>query len=266
MLRRNQGVEIHGHFSVDLQGRSALINESVVLETYYDEPVSWQEQLRVHSIVLEFLSLAAWRPCGISRMRVAKALGEQPPSANGEGSRWLEVATQELPLEDAKVERHRFIYPFRDSGPDALDRWLEMHDSYTEVIHPLLSIINSGYHWDNEAAVQSSISLEALAFNISGLPKREWRGVRYRKALDIITDSLGEMPFTDVEQWKSDAVKVYNGAKHPNHAMSGDGLRVETIRRNVAVVRFWFGLQMGYSPEVLNSGFDLDPLLKPGFR
>ncbi|TBT82474.1 hypothetical protein ET989_14505 [Propioniciclava sinopodophylli] len=117
------------------------------------------------------------------------------------------------------------------------------------------------------ALVQSGIALENLGYQIvvqkkggTGLNTR--RQLTYRDALEKILDDMTVKPFEDTDEWIQDSIDCYMGAKHADRATPDTLTQVDTLRRNLLVLRFWIGLEIGVKPESLTATLGRDPLLR----
>ncbi len=211
------------------------------------------------------MSVAAWRKFGVSALKVRHD-GDGEPWPDGTlRPTWRAVATHMLPEDKPLPKNVSFLYPYAEVGPRGVQRWLRLHEDYTDVLTAVVNILWSDNPWGHAALVQSGIALENLGYQIvvqkkggTGLNSR--RQLLYRDALKEILDDMTVKPFEDTDEWIRDSTDCYMGAKHADRATPDTLDQVNTLRRNLLVLRFWIGLEIGVKPESLTATLGRDPL------
>ena len=252
-------------WKVDSQDDGAAIHHGVVLETLVEEPIAWDEHFRVHRLMLGLATLSAWKRFGFSSVW-SRRDDDGRGNANGEMQPyWNAVVTHDLPPHEGLAKSLSFLYPFSEVGPEVVQRWLRLHSDYADAIDPLLNILWSEHQWGHAAVVQSGIALENLGYQIAvrknggqGLNRR--RQLNFKPALRLILDDMAVKPFDGLEQWIEDAHAVYMGAKHPDRPTVDVLTQVNTLRKNLLIIRFWLGLQLGICEGSLLAALPRDPL------
>lgn len=240
--------------------------EHFELKSWFDTPGTWEAHLRLHTAVLDLAAMSAWQPFGFGSLQVQR-LDDPEKNLAGERmwDRWLDVVTHRLPVHHEWKKQPWFLFTFDDIGVDGMRRWLDLGKDYARALGPLLHILRSDEPWSVSNAIQSCIALEALGFLIDthkhGGANRDKRDqVKFQTALSLVLDDMEVMPFSDLEEWKQRAGKVFRGLKHADNA-EPDSLDVlNTQRQNLLVLRFWAAQRLGVSGEMLKDRLSTDPL------
>lgn len=241
-------------------------DEGVELETSVEKARTWDEHLRVHSAVLDLVSIAAWKAFGIASTKVSR---RDDPFRNGAGDeigpRWSPVATHRLPKHQGWGKEPRFLFPYDEVGSRGVSRWLRLRQNYGRVVGPLLNILRSDDPWGHPSVVQSGIALEALGYLIdikknNGANLNTRGQMNFKPGLRVILADMRVKPFDDLEGWITRADASYMGAKHPDRSEPDSLEMLNTLRENLLILRFWIGLQIGVKPKSLVEALKRDAL------
>ena len=242
------------------------VDEGVELETSVDKARTWDEHLQVHSAVLDLVSIAAWRPFGISATKVRRRDDPHRSLSGGDrGERWLTVATHRFPKHEGWAKDPHFLFPYEEVGSRGVSRWLRLRKTYGRAVGPLLNVLRSDNPWGHPSVVQSGIALEALGYLIdveknNGASLNGRGQMNFKPGLRVILDDMQVTPFADIEGWIKRADAAYMGAKHPDRSEPDSLVMLNTLRENLLILRFWIGLQLGVKPESLVDALARDAL------
>lgn len=266
LLSRTLNLEMRSTWRTERPNGGFLAYEGVELETSVQHARTWEDHLQVHGAVLELVSIAGWRPFGISSVKVLSTDDPDRNWAGGAmGARWLSVVTHRLPKQKAWVKDHRFLYPYPEVGPRGISRWLRLRKNYGRVLGPMLNILRSDDRWGHPSLVQSGIALEALGYLIDvekndGANLNGRQQMNFKPGLRVILADMKVKPFEDTEGWIERADASYMGAKHPDRLEPDSLVQINTLRENLLILRFWIGLQLGVKPKSLSEALKMDPL------
>lgn len=265
LLAADLNLKLRLSWRVDSQDDGVAIHQGAVLETLVDEPIEWNEHLRVHRLIVGLASLSAWKRFGISSVWSLRQDDGAEDLAGESQPQWHAVITHDLPAHENVTNSTPFLYPFSETGPEVVQRWLRLHSEYGDAIDPLLNILWSDYRWGHAEVVQSGIALENLAYQIVVRKKRgqglnSRRQLNFQPGLRAILDDMAVKPFDEVDEWIQDAHSVYMSAKHPDRPSVDALTQINTLRKNLLIVRFWVGLELGIPAEFLRLAFPRDPL------
>ena len=265
-LARSLNLEMKSTWRTERPSGGFLAYEGVELETSIRRARSWDDHLRIHGAVLELVSVAGWKPFGISSVKVQRT-DDPERTVDGEtwGERWLPVVTHRLPRHEAWTKDPRFLFPYPEVGPSGISRWLRLRKTYGRVVGPMLNILRSDNKWGHPSLVQSGIALEALGYLIDvqkngGENLNNRNQMNFKPGLRVILDDMSVKPLDDLEGWIKRADESYMGAKHPDRPEPDSLVQINTLRENLLILRFWIGSQVGVKPNSLVEGLRLDPL------
>lgn len=240
--------------------------ETIELEASSSDALEWDEHVDVHGAVVELVSVVAWRSFGFASIKVSRD-EERMRNQSGDdlGARWHEVASHQYSAHEPWAKEPRFLFPFHEVGPEGIERWLKLRETYGAAIAPLLSILRSDRPWSIPSVTQSGIALEQLGHLISmhknGSGDLDRRGrIHYKGALAVVLNDMAVKPFDDTEGWRVRADDAYQGTKHLDRPTPDVLDIMNTLRENILIMRFWIGLQIGVAPETLEEGLKWDPL------
>lgn len=245
-----------------------IIHDEVQLETQQSTPASWDEHLRLHTAMLDLVSLAAWQPFGFKSI---SAMRTDDPELVGNDrhrvERWCRTETYQVPRHVDWVRAPQFLFPWSEVGSAGTKKWLEIQNFFSLAIGPVLNILRSGKIWTHANTVQSAIALEALGYRIdvtsnNGRNLNSRKQIKFKTALRVILDSLEVCPFEPVDEWIERAHSVYMGSKHPDRLRPDALTMINTLRENLLVLRYWVAQQVGATTDSLQRRLPLDPLAR----
>lgn len=266
LLSRTLNLEMRSTWRTERPNGGFLAYEGVELETSVQRARTWEDHLQIHGAVLELVSIAGWKPFGISSVKVLRT---DDPDRNWAGSsrgeHWLPVVTHRLPKQKAWAKDPRFLFPYPEVGPRGISRWLRLRKNYGRVVGPMLNILRSDDRWGHSSLVQSGIALEALGYLIDvekndGANLNGRKQMNFKPGLRVILADMKVTPFEDTEGWIERADASYMGAKHPDRSEPDSLVQINTLRENLLILRFWIGLQLGVRPKSLSTALNMDPL------
>lgn len=265
-LARSMNLEMKSTWRTERSSGSFLAYEGVELETLVQRARTWDDHLQIHGAVLELVSIAGWKPFGISSVKVRRIDDPERSLAGGSmGARWFPVVTHRLLKHETWSKDPRFLFPYSEVGPRGISRWLRLRKTYGRVIGPLLNILRSDNSWGHPSLVQSGIALEALGYLIDvekndGSHLNNRKQMNFKPGLRVILADMEVKPIDDAEGWVERADAAYMGAKHPDRSEPDSLIQMNTLRENLLVLRFWVGAQLGVKPESLMKALKMDPL------
>lgn len=265
-LARSMNLMMRSSWRTEMPTGGFLAYEGVELETSVSKARSWDEHLQLHGAILDLVSIAAWKPFGISTTKVRRSDdGLRSMAQTSMGERWSSVATHRFPKHEPWTKDPHFLFPYDEIGPRGVHRWLQLRKTYGRVIGPLLNILRSDDRWGHPSGVQSGIALEALGYLVDiekngGANLNNRKQMNFKPGLRVILKDMQVKPFSDVEGWVDRADEAYMGAKHPDRPEPDSLVQMNTLRENLLILRFWIGLQLGVKPRSLLAAGEADPL------
>lgn len=275
------GLEFNPHFSFDesrVDG-THTITEKVLVQTMVDEPIDWDEHVRVHQSVQDLLTIAYWRRCTLRVSGVANKNHPiiDPSNGTGLGTKWQSAVStwngRANPAASSVLTDGDFpIFTFADIGASGVRRWVDEKEEWSRIVGPLSSSRFQRGATIEVFLLQVGVAIEALGYKIAERdgslnPQGQLAFPQYlRRIHDSLDCSVAGVlrgddqnnvgPFTGFDEWANAFNALYKGAKHADQPPP-DPVRAWVIASSGALlVRLWLAREFGVPRENLERSAD----------
>ena len=241
-------------------GPHQLYDESY-LQTSATRPRSWEEHFEVHQSVRELLDVAAWQAFG-NREITANRSDDPIRAMSGDvlDERWCDVRTYTVRRARESSARPNYLFRFSDIGSSGYRRWLAPRSKFARGVDPILSLLNLEKALRSNLVTQTSLGLEAIAYELaleSGMSERKAGNLRFKDRMSLIHSKLAAP--TVSKEWPARAADTYNGIKHADRPLP-DQLSMRAVaEENTLVFRTWIASRIGVGKQVLQRNLQYDP-------
>lgn len=264
------GLEFNPHFSFDesrVDG-THTITEKVLVQTMVDEPIDWDEHVRVHQSIQDLLTIVYWRRCTLRVSDVANKNHPiiDPSNGAGLGTKWQNAVStwngRANPATSSVLTDRDFpIFTFEDIGASGVRRWVDEKEEWSRIVGPLSSSRFQRGATIEVFLLQVGVAIEALGYKIADREATlNSRGqLKFPEYLRRIHDSLdcsvssvlrgddqnNVPPFAGFDEWADAFNALYKGAKHADQPPP-EPVRAWVIASSGALlVRLWLAREFG---------------------
>ncbi|MFE7719691.1 hypothetical protein ACFU44_11695 [Nocardia rhizosphaerihabitans] len=270
----DDGLSLKPYFSLS-ESRSNgqyTISERVFVQTWYDDPIPWEQHLKSHQIMQDLLTFSYWKACGqrIGSVSSSRYPLEKPSSGNAVGEKWRDVVVDwsgrgsdatPMVLPGSRMA----LFTLQDLGVSGVKRWIDERATWVRVVGPLVASRFQKNHTVEVTILQVGISIEALGYQIAlrkGLIQAGGKQSfpQYLKRIEETIDCdlspvfeghSGVEEFSNFNDWADAFNGVYKEAKHADHPLP-DPIRGWVLSEAGALlVRLWMGRELGVDRSTL---------------
>ncbi len=266
-LSVNSNLLIRPSFGFSMSSRlgKTVIDETLLIETTSDIPLTWESHQELHSVLADLSRIASWSDDGFSK-QWGMAQGLAPGNTARSSVPWwgpIHLGSATEKMEDSKSKI--FLFGF-DDVKDRFDIWRDLRTKFRRGLDPILWVMNHPNLDVLTVNLLLSIGLEAVGYQIAldeGVDSKRAGNLSQESRLKRIADQITVEPGFDIKNWASSSAAVYNGIKHANRSRPEFEAAIEVMRQNQIVSRLWVAKRLEVNDTVLQRNMGADRMFRP---